>query len=919
MNTGDNRNQKNRPPKWAKKLLELFCAENLYEELDGDLLEEYNYQLKHFGPRKASWDYVMNVISFIHPFARRRRDSYHHTTPIFKNTMWRNYLITAVRNFSRHRTYSFLNLAGLTLGLVSSMLIFQYVILENSADSFHTKKDHLYRVAFNSVANGGTPATFSQVFLGAGEAFKAEIPAVNDFTRIRADFFQEGPTIIYTSSGDKQAFKDVRSIIVDSTFLRMFSFPLVKGNSFSALASPNSVLITESMAQRIFGDNDPIGKTVDYSMNQGVHSLQVAGIMKDVPANSHIQFDLIIPLQHHLGNIPESARQYYSAWNFKEFTTYVELLPETNVEKVEAMMTKIIDRNVGVDLRQSNTTLNVQLQPMKSLYFDRQTNLGLTGFGSALVNTRTGNERMVYFFTLIAIVTIGIALISYINLSTVRSLDRAREVGIRKVVGARKHQLKVQFFMESAFMNFAALIIATLLIMLLMPSFNAFVQTNFTLASWFNQTFLLIFGGVFVVGVLLSGLYPAFILSSFLPIVALKGKVGSLSSGARLRKLFVVVQYAPAIVLVVCTIVVFSQLDFMRRMDVGLEMNKLITIRSPRFLPSGMESFEAESSFKNEIGKLSTVAGASFAGNQAGRGLNFLVPFVIDSANDAGLQQFKGSGVDHDFANVFGLKLLAGEPFTDGMSPRYGDPNEFIRKVLVNETAVQRWGFKQNNDAVGRLLTSADGSRYYVQGVLEDFNWASVHHATDPVMLWYTPNNRFMTIKLTSGVDLNKALTQIRGVYDKLFPTDVFHYEFAEDVYNKQYGEDEKFANLFGIFSAMAVLIASLGLFGLSAFSAERRSREVGIRKVMGANVNQIVRLLSKEFILLVFVAFVIASPIAWVVMNQWLESFAFRIDLNALPFIIAAIGSVLIAIVSVSVKSISVANTNPVDTLRTE
>lgn len=918
MKKTDDNKAKNNPPAWARKLLRLLCPSTLWEEVDGDLFEEYRYQLKRVGPRKAYWEYVTNVLRYLQPFQLKQNTSYK-KTPLFINIMWKNYLITALRNFSRNRTYSLINLTGLTFGLVSSMLIFQYVILENSADSFHTKGDYIYRVAFKKVASGGTPEMMSQVFLGMGEAFKAELPAVENVARIRADFFQEGPTISYTHSGEKIAFKDIRSIIVDSTFLRLFTFPLVKGDKVTALRLPNSILLTESTAQRLFGDNDPIGKAVDYSMTQGAQSLIVTGVLRDVPANSHIQFDVIIPLQHHLGNIPQERLKYYSPWSFREFTTYVELRPHADVKSVEAMMSGIVNRNIEEDLRAANMTVTVQLQPMSSVYFDRETDLGLTGFGSALVSTRTGNERMVYFFTIIAIITLAIALMSYINLSTVRSLDRAKEVGVRKVLGAHKHNIKVQFFMESALMNLAALMIATLFIVLLMPSFNAFAQTSFTWTSWFNQTFLILCGSVFVSGVLLSGLYPAFILSSFMPIVALKGKVGSFMSRSTLRKFFVVLQYAPAIALLVCTIVVYHQLNFMRSMDVGLDMNKLITIRSARFLPEGMKSRDAEAVFKNELRNLPGVAAASYAGNQAGRGLNFLVPFVIDSARESGVKFLKGSGVDHDFAAVFGLKLRAGEPFVEGMTPNFGNPEEGIRKVLVNETAVHTWGFKRNEDAVGQLLTSYEGSRYYIQGVLEDFNWSSAHKATDPVMLWYTPSNRFMTIKIASGVNFNDALTQIRGVYDKLFPMDVFHYEFAEDVYNRQYGEDQKFANLFGIFSSMAILIASLGLFGLSAFSAERRSKEVGIRKVMGANVNQIVGLLSKEFIFLVFVSLVIACPIAWVVMYSWLENFAFHINLNAMPFIVAGIVALFIAMITVSLKSMTVANTNPVEVLKTE
>lgn len=918
MESGDDTTKKTQPPRFAPRMLQMFCPTHLFNELDGDLLEEYHFQLKHYGHMKASRDYVLNVFSFIHPFAGKRKRTQFSRT-LITGSMWKNYLTTAVRNFSRNMTYSVLNLAGLTLGLVCSMLIFQFVIFEHSADEFHEKKDRLYRVAVTSVTAGGTPVTGAQFFLGAAEAFKDEIPDVEEATRIRADFFQEGPTITHTEGGEMTAFKDIRSIIVDSTFLEMFSFPLVSGDRASSLSLANSILITESLARRLFRDEDPIGKTLEYSMNQGPHTMLVTGVLKDVPANSHLQFDVVIPLHHHMGNIPKEHLQYYAAWDYKEFTTYVSLRPGADVNRVQQLMTQVVDRSIGEDLRKLNTTVNITLQPMGSLYFDRETDLGLTGFGSAIVATRTGNERMVYFFTVIAIITLAIALMSYVNLSTVRSLDRAKEVGIRKVVGAQKFHLRLQFLMEAVLMNTIALIIAIMLVVLLMPQFNSVFETSFTWTSWFNQSFLLVLATIFVCGVFLSGLYPAFVLSSFMPIAALKTKIGSFASRSSLRKFFVVLQYGPAIALIICTMVVYGQLNFMQNMDVGLEMDKLITIRSARFLPEGVRSRDAEAVFKTEVKGLSNVAAASYAGNQAGRGLNFLVPFQLDSAGDVGQIECKGTGVDHDFSKVMGLKLVAGQDFSEGMVPLYDNPDDYIRKVLVNETAVRSWGFERNEDAVGRVVTSSIGPRFYVLGVLEDFNWSSVHHARDPVMLWNSPNNRFMTIRFSSGADVGDAIAEVKAIYDKLFPMDVFHYEFADEVYNKQYHEDKKFANLFGIFSGMAIVIASLGLFGLSAFSAERRSKEVGIRKVLGANVQQIVGLLSKEFVLLVLIAFIVASPIAWLVMDSWLESFAFRMGLNAKPFIFTAIGSVLLAMITVSLKSMAVANLNPVNTLRSE
>lgn len=905
------------PPRWATKLLTRVCAPHLLEEIQGDLLEEYQFQLHKNGPKKAYWDYVLTVLGFIRPFAIRKKSLDRHS-PLINLIMFKNYFTTALRNMARHKTYSAINLAGLTLGLACSMLIFQYVTIEKGADGFHKNVDRIYRVAFEREVNGQTEETFSQIFYGAGEAYAEEIPELENFVRVRADFFQEGPTISHIDGVDNNAFKDIRSIIVDSSFLSIFSFPLLSGDPSTALKQPKAILLTEYMAQRMFGSENPIGKTVNYSLSTNFrHRFVITGILKNVPDNSHIQFDVVIPEQNFLNELSEE-RLTQMAWGQNRFTTYIFLRPNSNIKKVEKMMTDIVDRHIGEYLDQHNINLLAVLQPMRSVYFDRETDLGMTGFGSVQLTTRTGNNQMVYFLSIIAIITLAIAFISYVNLSTIRSLDRAKEVGIRKVVGANKASLKWQFFFESIMMNFTALALALALLMLFTPTISSFLQIGFTLTSWISKPFLVLFGGVFLLGVILSGSYPAFILSAFQPVAALKGKTTAPAGRSNLRKALIVLQYTAAVTLLVCTTVVYQQLNYMQNKDIGLEMDQLITIRSPRFLPEDMNSRQAESVLKNEVMALSSVASVSYTGNQAGRGLNFTVPFQVDSAGLPGIRLAIGSGVDHDFANVYGLELLAGEPFREGMVHNAGGQDQRISKVLVNETAVSIWGFKRNEDAVGQIITSLNGQKFYIHGVLEDFNWSSVHSKTQPVMFWYTPANRFMTIKLSSP-DFNNSLEEIKSVYDQLFPEDVFHYEMTDTVFKDQYREDEKFAHLFGIFAGISILIASLGLFGLSVFTAARRSKEVGIRKVLGASVNNIVKLLSKEFLILILIAFLFACPIAWLAMSNWLKNFAFRIDMTAIPFIAAGLAALIIATTTVGWKTFNAATTNPVDVLKSE
>ena len=631
------------PPSWATKVLTWICAPHLLEEIYGDLLEEYQYQFHKNGPRKAYWDYVFSVIGFVQPFAIRRKTVDHHS-PLINLIMLKNYFKTALRNIARHKIYSAINLAGLTLGLACSMLIFQYVTIEKGADGFHKNVNQIYRVAFKSEVNGQIKETYSQIFFGAGEVFAAEIPELENFTRIRADFFQEGPTINPIDDESHYAFKDICSIIVDSTFLSIFSFPLLSGDPATVLQQSKAILLTESMAKKMFGSENPIGKVIRYASTEGSpQNFVISGLLKNVPDNSHIQFDVVIPNQNFLNDLSEE-RLSRLAWS-QRYTTYLSFRPNSDIEKIEKTMTDIVSRYMAESLNRNNIKHSVVLQPMKSVYFDRETNLGMTGFGSVQLATRTGNDQIVYFLTIIGIATLAIAFISYINLSTIRSLDRAKEVGIRKVAGADKASLKWQFFFESTLMNFTALILAFVLLLLLIPTINSFVYIDFTLTSWTSKPFLILFGGVFFLGVILSGAYPAFVLSSFQPIAALKGKATAPAGRSNLRKVLVVLQYTPAIALLVCTTVVYQQLHYMLKKDIGLQMSKLITVRSPSpgLLSEGMNSVQAETALKNEVTALSSVASISFTGNQAGRGLNAIRRFQVDSAGQPGPQIFYGN------------------------------------------------------------------------------------------------------------------------------------------------------------------------------------------------------------------------------------------------------------------------------------
>jgi len=899
----------------AKWLVFNFTKDGLHEEFIGDLQEIYQGRIIARGKFHARLMYWIDVLHLLIGFSSINlfRDQINFTI------MFKNYFTTAFRNITKHKAYSAINLAGLTLGLACSMLIFQYVTIEKGADSFHENIDKIYRVALQEELNGQTNEPFSQIFRGVGDVLMDEIPEVENLTRTYSHFFQQGPTISYLANDEtRHTFRDISSLLVDTTFLSVFSFPLLAGDPATAVQQPGAILVTETMAQKLFGDEDPMGKIVHYTLGSINIDFTITGILKNTPDNSHIQFDVVVPQDIFLSMVPEERLSAW-VWRIRNYSTYISVRENADIEKIENVLTDRLNLHINSNIENA-ITYKAVLQPMKSVYFDRETDLGMTVGGRTQSTYHTGNERTVYFLTVIGIITLAIAFISYTNLSTIRSIDRAREVGIRKVAGAGKSTLKWQFFFEASLMNVLALSLAALLLFMLLPTISSYLQINITPSSWLDRSFLMLFGGVFLLGVALSGWYPAFVLSSFKPIAALKGNNAGHSGKSTLRKVLIVLQYTPAIALLVCMSVVYQQLNFMRDRDIGLDMGTLITVRSPRILPDEMSSAEAEMALRNEIYTLSSVEHVTYAGNQAGRGLNFQRQFQVDSAGQFGILDVLGTGIDHEFIDVYGLELLAGTAFREGdmTARRNTDPN-WARNVLVNETMVRKCGFKNNEDAIGHIIKPLDAGRSYkIQGVLEDFNWSSLHQETQPVILWYKPENAFLTVKLSSA-DIADPIAQIKSIYNRLFPDEVFLYEMTDAVFKEQYREDEQFANLFGIFSLVGIFIASLGLYGLSAFTTARRSKEVGIRKVLGSSVNSVVGLLSKDFLLLVLLAFLLACPIAWFTMSSWLDNFAFKTELTFIPFITAGFGAILIAAITVSWKAYKAATVNPVDVLKNE
>ncbi len=815
-------------------------------------------------------------------------------------SMLTNYLKIAFRTLLRHKGHSFITIAGLALGMACCLLLFQYVVYETSFDEFNTKKDRLYRVTFRYMQNGehgGIGATVGHIL---GPTMAQEVPGIVRYTRIHPNY--GGAVISYPEASDSRTFTEDHVLFVDTTFLSMFDYRLVKGERSRVLRQPQTLLISESMARKYFGDEEPVGKTLELTWwESGTYT--VTGVFEDVPPTSHLQFDFLLPLEDLLDN--ERFQQAGAAWGPEQFITYLELDGNVNSAALEQQITERYRQYHLPFLASRKVDVRFHLQPLTDVHLNGEI------YAPA---TRTGDRRLVYFFTLIGLITLVIALVNYVNLATARAMDRAREVGVRKVVGAHQTQLMGQFLMESALMNMVALVLAIGLSMLLLPVVNRAADVQMTWALWVDGRFWAVFLGLFGLGALLSGLYPAFILSSFKPASVLKGKVGAFASRVALRKVLVVVQFAASIALLAGTTIVYSQLSYMRSLDTGLDLEQILVVEGPSVRVEGGDREAEMTAFKSELLKIPAVQAVGLSATTPGRGFNWYTQMYKATDDPSKSRDARGTGIDHDFARVYGLELAAGQSFYEGMTV----PDSGAQPVMINEAMVRAVGFASAEEAINERIVAGGGPGFLVRGVFKDFQWSSAHQEAEAVMFLYQTGGGNLSLKVHGG-DLSGTIAAVERTYEAFFPGNPFNYYFADAAFDEQYKADQRYAMLFGAFAGIAIVIACLGLYGLAAFTAEQRTKEIGVRKVLGASVGSIVALLSKDFLKLVGVAFAVAVPVAYYFMNEWLNEFAYHITLGPGVFLLAGLIALVIALATVSYQSVRAAVADPVKSLRYE
>jgi putative ABC transport system permease protein len=804
--------------------------------------------------------------------------------------MIRNYFISVWRYVTRNKAFTTINVLGLVMGMTAFILIGSYVIHETSYDRFWNDYDRLYRVQLDRYDNGQLTTRWAAGCPGIGPDMQQNLPEVESTVRMH-------PTASLLSNGDI-FFQEGFVFHTGKDFFKVFGYPLVAGVDSTALAGTNKMVISESMARKYFGNEDPLGKTL---RNGARTDCEITGVFKDLPENSHMKINALVSLDTYAKAIGRKSEADFTDWYWDGWLTYIKLKPKTSGAAVEAKLPDLVKKLKGAELQQGKHMMVFHLQALPDIHLD-----------SDFMNEikPNGSRQTTYFLSVIAILIVVIAWINYINLSTAKSIERAREVGVRKVMGGFRSQLVQQFLSEAVLLNTVAVLIAVVAVILLTPWFSAFTGRQIGYSLLKTPLFWASAGALIVVGSLLSGLYPAFVLSSYKPVDVLKGRFRSTSRGASFRKGMVIVQFISSITLIVGTYTVSRQIEFMRNQELGVNIDQTLVINTPAVTDSTYQN--ENEGFKQTVLGFPEVSAFSSSTAVPGRqpGWNAGGIRRLSQASNDG-QQYRIIMMDHDYVQAYGLAVLAGRSFSSTVANEEGN-------VMLNESATRLMGFANLEQSIGDQIYFW-GDTFRIVGVLKDYHQESLKKAVEPLIYRYnSAPGGFYSVKMTVG-NVAESIQKIEKLWKEFYPGSPFAYFFLDDYYNEQYKADQQFGRAFGLFSVLAIIIACMGLFGLSSLMAIQRTKEIGVRKVLGASVSSILTLIGKDLLLLVGFSVVIATPITWYIMNQWLEGFANRIHLGFLTFALPCLSVLTIAALTISIHTLKAARTNPVKSLRYE
>lgn len=806
--------------------------------------------------------------------------------------MFKNYLTIAIRNLRNRTTFSLINISGLAMGVCACLVILHYMDFETSYDKFNKNADAIFRVHRTIIKPGEQRGPIVVSTYGLGPTLYSEIPEVKRFIRTH---WERSVVTYHSPSGDSKAFHENRILAADSTFFDAFTFRAITGSLSNALNDPSSIVLTNTVAQKYFGHEYPIGKELTLAGGRMRGTYTVTAIIEDVPQNSHLTFNILVPM-HNMLLTHQYSRD--DGWGSNNFTTYIELKEHATSGSVEEKLPGISDRWINPKWEKYSLRQELHLQPLRDIHLHP----------GMLVDVETVSRSTIYFFGLIAAFILLIAWINYINLSTARAMERAREVGIKKTIGALRVELITQFFTESALINFMAIVVALVLTAGLLPVMGDIIGKNLVFA-YADARLWIILAVLFIVGTLASGIYPAFVLSGFKITQVLKGQRHD-REGFSLRQGLVVFQFAASLILMAGTFVVYRQIDYMKSRDKGLQMDQMLVVSGP-----GTLEWDAAQQrigiFKEKVSAIRGVNSAATSGSIPGNDINWGADVRKLGSDLSDIKLGSVVYVDPDFISVYNIPLVSGRNFDWS---RQSDRES----VIINEASLKAFGLGTAEDALEeKLIMEADTVK--IVGVLKNYNWTSLKSEVVPFI--FAPGEvipRYISIHLSGGSIL-ESIASIGKLYKDMMPDEPFEYYFLDDSFNQQYKSDQQFGNIFGVFAGLAVAISCLGLWGLASFITAQKLKEIGIRKILGASVSSIVYLLSGRFIRLIIISASIAVPVAWYGMNKWLNSFAFNAGIKWDLFVLPLAMLLFIALTTVSVQVLKGAITNPAKVLRSE
>ncbi|GAA3994351.1 ABC transporter permease [Mucilaginibacter dorajii] len=791
--------------------------------------------------------------------------------------MIRNYFKIAWRSLYKQKAFSLIHILGLTMGITVCLMIFLYIMNEFSVDKFHKQGKNIYRVM-----RGFDPAQPMVPYLSAPYA-----PALlNDYPQDIKMAVRVSPQNNLVSFGEK-AFNEKKVYAVDAGFFKLFTFPLIKGNGATALDNPNSVVLTETTAKKYFGSVDnAMGKVVQFDKQL---NLKVTGVAKDVPSNSHLDFDMVMPISNY------TKYPAYNVWINNGLFVYVLLNEHTNPASLVSRFTRFMDKYMGKDMQKFGAKFDLNLTPLNDIYFEPY---------SAFDNVKHGDKTVVFIFISIAALIMLIACINFMNLATIRAVERSKEVGMRKVMGALRNHLIWQFIGESLMLALISCALSIGLLLLLMPYYNQLLGYNLTVSWNSAPIWLFLFGVILVVG-FLAGSYPAIFMSAFSPIQALKGKLKLGKGGSIFRESLVVLQFSISVMLIIGTIVIVNQMHYIKSKSLGYDKEQTLVIKI-----DNNDIYDHRLAFKNELQNSGAVSSVSLMSGEPG---GFYDVHAFDAEGQQAIFKSRTEFADFEYVKTLGLKLIAGRDF----SPSFA--TDTTASVLINRTCAKELGFSPQQ-AIGKWIKNRgrDDKKRNIIGVIEDFNFLSLKENMDALVISPSEDRRVVVIKLKPG-NIPASVKAVKDAYAKVAPVYPFEYTFLDQKFDTTYKTDIRQQTMLTIFSGLAIFIACLGLFGLASFTAAKRTKEIGVRKVLGSSVQNILILISRDLLKPVLLATVIAMPIGYYCMNKWLQSFAYKTSLHWWIFVLAAFLTFVIALVTISFQSLKAALMNPIKSLRSE